>query len=141
MADKKLNDLTAATDAAYVYAEDASGNQVKISKASLASVVGELIETVTNSKNGLALAGMNSNIGIDMTQSGGINFNTYTGRVPVLAFGENSPSGGGYSYFLMWQMIYRNSILQIATNYDNNSAIYIRIKKGADGTWGSWKTL
>lgn len=41
MADKKLNELTTASDGAYVYAEDASGNQIKISKADLASVVAE----------------------------------------------------------------------------------------------------
>lgn len=42
MADKKLNAVSTASDGAYVYAEDASGNQIKISKADLASVVAGL---------------------------------------------------------------------------------------------------
>lgn len=43
MADKKLNAVSTASDGAYVYAEDANGNQIKISKADLASVVAGLI--------------------------------------------------------------------------------------------------
>ena len=43
MADKKLNAVSTASDGAYVYAEDASGNQIKISKADLATVVAELL--------------------------------------------------------------------------------------------------
>lgn len=41
MADKRLNDVSTASNGAYVYAEDASGNQIKISKADLATVVAE----------------------------------------------------------------------------------------------------
>lgn len=43
MADKRLNDVSTASDGAYVYAEDASGNQIKISKADLATVVAGLL--------------------------------------------------------------------------------------------------
>lgn len=42
MSDKKMNDFPTAADGAFVYAEDANGNQIKISKADLASVVAEL---------------------------------------------------------------------------------------------------
>ena len=43
MSDKKMNDFPAAADGAFVYAEDANGNQIKISKADLASVVAGLL--------------------------------------------------------------------------------------------------
>ena len=42
MSDKKMNDFATATDGAYIYAESASGEQIKISKADLASVVAGL---------------------------------------------------------------------------------------------------
>ena len=43
MADKKLNAVSTASDGAYIYAEDSGGNQIKISKADLASVVAGLL--------------------------------------------------------------------------------------------------
>ena len=43
MSDKKMNEFPTAADGAFVYAEDANGNQIKISKADLASVVAGLI--------------------------------------------------------------------------------------------------
>lgn len=43
MADKKMNEFATASDGAYIYAESASGEQIKISKADLASVVAELL--------------------------------------------------------------------------------------------------
>lgn len=43
MADKKMNDFATASDGAYIYAESASGEQIKISKADLASVVAGLL--------------------------------------------------------------------------------------------------
>ena len=43
MADKKMNDFATATDGAYIYAESASGEQIKISKADLATVVAGLL--------------------------------------------------------------------------------------------------
>lgn len=39
MSDVRLNDKSVASDAAYIYAETASGEQVRISKADLATVV------------------------------------------------------------------------------------------------------
>lgn len=57
MADKKLNEVSTATDGAYVYAEDASGNQIKISKADLATVVAGLIGLSSGTKKGLLPAG------------------------------------------------------------------------------------
>lgn len=46
MADKKLNAVSTAKDGAYIYAEDASGNQIKISKADLATVVAGMIDGI-----------------------------------------------------------------------------------------------
>ena len=42
MSDVRLNDKSVASDAAYIYAETASGEQVRISKADLATVVAGL---------------------------------------------------------------------------------------------------
>lgn len=42
MADKKMNDFAKATDGAYIYAEAASGGQIKISKADLANLIHSL---------------------------------------------------------------------------------------------------
>ena len=41
MTDRTLNEISSATDFANAYTEDASGNQVKISKADMASVLAE----------------------------------------------------------------------------------------------------
>lgn len=43
MSDVRLNDKSVASDAAYIYAETASGEQVRISKADLATVVAGII--------------------------------------------------------------------------------------------------
>lgn len=43
MADKRMNQFTTATDGAYIYAEDADGSQVKLTKASLANVLNSLL--------------------------------------------------------------------------------------------------
>ena len=44
--DKELNAVSTAKDGAYIYAEDANGNQIKISKADLASVVAGILGIV-----------------------------------------------------------------------------------------------
>ena len=43
MADKKMNELATASDANYIYAEASNGQQIRISKADLASVVAGVI--------------------------------------------------------------------------------------------------
>lgn len=45
MADRTLNEISSATDFANAYTEDASGNQVKISKADMASVLAAKVES------------------------------------------------------------------------------------------------
>ena len=54
MADMKESALTQQSDCKWVRALDSNGNSILISKEDLASVVGELIGTVTENKNGLA---------------------------------------------------------------------------------------
>jgi hypothetical protein len=139
MADKKLNDLTAATDAAYVYAEDASGNQVKISKASLASVVGELLVDATADRRGLMPKNYVSGM-VDNVTSSKIDFNTYVGKVPVLCCGSNSPTEDPNTYFFLWQMRYYNGKVQIAASWQD-SYVYFRVCKGSENTWSAWKSL
>ena len=53
MADKKLSSVSPVSDMNYVYAETASGETVKISKADLASVVAELLPVASIYKKGL----------------------------------------------------------------------------------------
>ena len=55
-ADIKMNEFATATDGAYIYAEAADGSQVKISKASLASLIKTLIGEATSSASGLMSA-------------------------------------------------------------------------------------
>ena len=43
MTDKKMNEFTPATDAAYVYAELGDGSQIKIKKDDLAKTIGEIM--------------------------------------------------------------------------------------------------
>lgn len=78
MADKKLNAVSTASDGAYIYAEDASGNQIKISKADLASVVAGVMP----SKSKLLLT-ENTTI----ANTGG-NTGTYR-RVAIISSGNN----------------------------------------------------
>ena len=60
-ADKHMNEFATATDGAYIYAEAADGSQVKISKASLASLIKTLIGEATNATSGLMSANDKAN--------------------------------------------------------------------------------
>ena len=53
MSDVRLNDKSAASDAAYIYAETASGEQVRICKADLATVVAGVVNKDSALKNAL----------------------------------------------------------------------------------------
>ena len=55
-ADIRMNQATVASDGSYVYAEAADGSLVKISKASLASLIKTLIGEATNATSGLMSA-------------------------------------------------------------------------------------
>ena len=75
MADKKLNAVSTASDGAYIYAEDASGNQIKISKADLASVVAGVMKIALKESSvpsgGTLNLGLSKGFLIVTSQSGG----------------------------------------------------------------------
>ena len=56
-----MNEFATATDGAYIYAEAADGSQVKISKASLASLIKTLIGEATSTTSGLMSANDKAN--------------------------------------------------------------------------------
>ena len=89
MADKKLNAVSTAKDGAYIYAEDSSGNQIKISKADLASVVAGIIGI----KPGL------SSYSYSEFKSGAIALEgefTWSGGMCII---EGLNAANGFSYF------------------------------------------
>ena len=61
MSDVRLNDKSVASDAAYIYAETASGEQVRISKADLATVVAGIIG-ISNFYGGLVLGTLKNSV-------------------------------------------------------------------------------
>lgn len=100
MSDKKMNDFPAAADGAFVYAEDANGNQIKISKADLASVVAELL----NSKSDVGIKTIlpnNGNIAkiLQVQQYGRVTIllshNSYSNTQTVIALVTVYPSAIG----------------------------------------------
>lgn len=114
MADKKLNDLTTASDGAYVYAEDASGNQIKISKADLASVVAGVIGLVGESKSGLLPAGVlfKKTFGL-IAASGSVDVN-FTGGLFMFRCTYHH---GKFSLYY----VDGGSIIDVAKTYDYNN--------------------
>lgn len=98
MADKTLNAVPTASNGAFIYAEDANGNQIKISKADLASVVAELIGEVSLRNSGLMPAGLYVKYSNTIYVDPGETYNlgsTVNGFVLI----RNSYSWGGYMLY------------------------------------------
>ena len=146
MADKKLNAVSTASDGAYVYAEDANGNQIKISKADLASVVAELIGTATTSKRGLMPSRL---VPVDDTSGvTSINLNTSKsiGRVyaGLRTIFSNYPTGLTYPYMGAFNLGYTSNgqLIQFLFSNDDsgNYAVHHRCCH-AGNNWTEWKKL
>lgn len=115
MSDKKMNDFPTAADGAFVYAEDANGNQIKISKADLASVVAELLSKTIQSDANNAMS------------LGDYNVSYEAANVPCSEWLAMKVFGRGLD------------IAQLAVGL-NSGKTYTR-KFNAEIGWSSWKRL
>lgn len=117
MADKKLNAVSTAKDGAYIYAEDASGNQIKISKADLATVV----------------AGMMS---INLANGRDLNDIKTNGSYFVRA-GTNAP--GDFFHFNVLQNKNTGDLVQYG--FIMRATINMYIRNFFNGAWTPWKSV
>lgn len=123
MADKRLNDLSTATDGAYIYAEDASGNQIKIAKADLATVVAGLMNWGTNYGGFIA-----STTSID---EGLANNTWYYCRT-------RSDLSEGFLYNITPSLsdAVKNSAIQI--HFTLGGVMKTRVRSWSSGNWSTW---
>ena len=135
MEDKKLNAVSTASDGAYIYAEDASGNQIKISKADLASVVAGIINS-----SGLYpfmardFSGDNFN---NINQAGLYYVNNYS-----LSISNHPVNNGSQGILIVFVAAnYANSLAQVFIN-QTSQEFYFRTKNNDNGNWNSnWVKL
>lgn len=127
MADKRLNDLSTATDGAYIYAEDASGNQIKIAKADLATVVAGLLGGPLATKYTPNISDFNDFVGNGIYRA-------------QFSF-DNSPiSDNTTSGLLLVFVNNAGQIIQISFRYTDPLSVYIRMRSSSN-IWTSWRTL
>lgn len=119
MADKRLNDLSIAPDGAYIYAEDASGNQIKIAKADLATVVAGIL-------NPLTYKGWTSDIDANDLQMGIVYGGSRLTNFPVASSCYIVTIGTG-------------DRVQFAFPAGATMALYMR--KTQSGSWLKWKQV
>lgn len=123
MADKKLNAVSTASDGAYIYAEDASGNQIKISKADLASVVAKSFQK----------GFLNSSNDFDNILNSGVYYSHYT-SIPIHAPADWPGSG----MLKVDRFVNGISAIYIQTLFDESGGlVYVRAK-WSDQDFGKW---
>lgn len=125
MADKTLNAVTTAKDGSYIYAEDASGNQIKISKADLATVVAGV---------------MSANRLFDFNYLGNLQASDLNdvGNGFGYAYGINDNSGVN-GIFVSFNVM--NFKLQIKADMVTNGVIKYRKYNQSTSTWSEWFSL
>lgn len=101
MADKREDQLTTASDMAYVRALDSNGNSIRISKADLASVVAELIGTATLSKNGLMPKNLLPTKFIDLHNVDSLKIGQLNNRGQCLLIASSHPYTNRVSVYLV----------------------------------------
>jgi hypothetical protein len=130
MADKKLNEVPVVSDIVTIFGKRSNGEIVQIDKSNLATLLGELIGTVTANKDGL----MSKNGFLERSKGNTLDFNDYT-ISGVWVFSDtgfiNGPSVYRGGILLVFKTANGN-ILQICCDYTNS--IFIRIH------WGEWKS-
>lgn len=136
MADKKLNQVSQLTD--FDYALVVKGNDVaKVTKQQLATILGELIGTVTAKKDGLMP--MEQFFDRDVNPIEDYNTFTWNGIRKTTKSTSNSPfeSGDG-----------QNAVIFIGTNdvqkigfQATYSGQLIKIRLYWVGSWGKWQTF
>lgn len=124
MADKKLNAVSTANDGAYIYAEDASGNQIKISKADLATVVAALINPM--------LCGLTYNADFNSAVDGGV----YSIADPNKTLGNNP--GVRYGVLVTFEAG-SNYRMQLAL--DSDGGIWMRFFNTSPVAYKNWKVI
>ena len=130
MADKKLNEVPVVSDIVTIFGKRSNGEIVQIDKSNLATLLGELIGTVTANKDGL----MSKNGFLERSKGNTLDFNDYT-ISGMWVFSDtgfiNGPSVYRGGILLVFKTANGN-ILQICCDYTNS--IFIRIH------WGEWKS-
>ena len=130
MADKKLNEVPVVSDIVTIFGKRSNGEIVQIDKSNLATLLGELIGTVTANKDGL----MSKNGFLERSKGNTLDFNDYT-ISGMWVFSDtgfiNGPSVYKGGILLVFKTANGN-ILQICCDYTNS--IFIRIH------WGEWKS-
>lgn len=127
MADKKLSSVSPVSDMNYVYAETASGETVKISKADLASVVAGLLPNLLRT----SLMPINGAVStLRVTDSGVFQYNLANNEtekanapVPNWAWGTIAVFGGSWG------------VIQLATSSSSGNANKLWARVGVDSTW------
>ena len=118
-ADIRMNQATIASDGSYVYAEAADGSLVKISKASLASLIKTLIGEATNATSGLMSANDKAN---QFIAKGNLYYNLNNAdKIPgngIYRFNSETGEGGASILGQRWGTIlhfsaYENTYCQI----------------------------
>ena len=132
MSDVRLNDKSVASDAAYIYAETASGEQVRISKADLATVVSGVVNKDSALKNALlsSFQGDMATGSCDDLPTGSM-YSVYEGV-------SNRPSGQTGTGIAITLGTISNYRFQIYSSGSNND-YYIR--KFIYGKWTEWTKL
>lgn len=125
MSDVRLNDKSVASDAAYIYAETASGEQVRISKADLATVVAGLLGNPMGYVNEIV-----NETGLDSAVKSGY----YSIKSNV-----TTTEGNKVIYGTMLVMTTISYTSQIAFGSDGLMAIRRRDVK--TGVWSSWRSI
>lgn len=127
MADKKLNAVSTASDGAYIYAEDASGNQIKISKADLASVVAGLLPQGTMGISSLRVW-VNSGEQVEIDRGNGgmllVNANVLTSAVSSATIGNNTGASINslYSYKVSFG-VEESGVLSVLVDTSRNKIV------------------
>lgn len=124
MADKKLNEVTANATVDYVIGTLNDGSTVRISKANLATVVGELL--VQNNVI-FGVFGIQDDVDADNLLKNG----TYYLRTNI----QNAMS---WSYLVVFKIYGTDNIIQININ---SAANQLKIRTKTTSEWQGWKTI
>ena len=124
MADKKLNEVTANATVDYVIGTLNDGSTVRISKANLATVVGELL--VQNNVI-FGVFGIQDDVDADNLTNNG----TYYLR-------NNIQNAMSWSYLVVFKIYGTDNIIQININ---SAANQFKIRTKTASGWQSWKTI
>lgn len=124
MADKKLNEVTANATVDYLIGTLNDGSTVRISKADLATVVGELLVQ----KNVIfGVFGIQDDVDADNLLKNG----TYYLR-------NNIQNAMSWSYLVVFKIYGTDNIIQININ---SAANQLKIRTKTTSAWQGWKTI